>query len=191
MERENVEGFGVERVSCIRGGEKMVEKKSRPIDFVGEVIKEFGLEDMDIIRQEAGFDEKEETTLYEVLDMIWIYGQSTGGFVLRYEPLMPDYITIEYGHRPNEFSRYYYKRGEVLFTDGNVVFISRLIDTDGNTHYDVYYKYKVINATFVLIVRYDENNFSGCDQQFLTVYLYGENEKLVNVLRRLNDLLRP
>ena len=195
MEEKNNRGFGVERVYCVDGGEKMVEKESgkmeKPVDFVGEIVRDIGLEDMKLVRQEAGFYEKEETTLYEVLDMIWTYGQSTGGFVIEHEPLTPEYITIEHGHRPDEFSRYYYRRGEVLFTDGDIVFISRMVDTDGNTHYDVYYKYKLINAKFVLILRYDENNFSGYNQQSLTVYLYGKNEKLLNVLRRLNDLLSP
>jgi hypothetical protein len=188
-EEKNNRGFGVERVYRNVGGEKMEKVKSKPIDFVGEVIKEFGLEDMEIIRQEAGFDEEEKTTLYEVMDMIWVYGQSTGGFCLQVEKSVPEFIVIKYGHRPNEFSKYSYSLGEVLFTDGDIVFISRMVDTDGNTRYDVYYKYKLINAKFALVFRYEENNFSGYDQQFLAIRVYGGDDKLINVLRRLNDLL--
>jgi len=191
MERENVEGFGVERVYCINGGEKMEEVKSKPIDFVLETVREFGLEDMNLTKQDAGFLEEEETTLYEILDMIWTYGQSTGGFYLGINPVVPEFVTIEWGYRPNEFSWYYYHRSEVLVTDGELVFISRFVDSDGNTHHDEYYKYRLTGATFAMIVRYEENNFNDADRQHLAVYLYGGNERLVKVLRRLNDLLTP
>jgi hypothetical protein len=191
MERENVESFGGVWAYCINGGEKMEEVKSKPIDFVLETVREFGQEDMNLTKQDAGFLEEEETTLYEILDMIWTYGQSTGGFYLGINPVVPEFVTIEWGHRPNELSRYYYHRSEVLVTDGELVFISRFVDSDGNTHHDEYYKYKVLNATFAMIVRYEENNFNNTDSQHLAVYLYGGNERLVKVLRRLNDLLTP
>jgi len=169
------------------GGGKM-EKVG---NFVMEIVRETGLEDSLLVRQETGLYEKEETALYEVLDMIWRYGQHTGGFSLETEKSVPEFLVIRCGHRPNEFSRYFYYLKEVLFTDGSLVFISKMVDTDGNTHYDVYYKYKLINAKFALVFSYEENNFSGYDQQFLAIRVYGGEDKLITVLRRLNDLLSP
>ena len=174
-EKKNVENFGVDK----------------PIDFVLETVKSVELEDMELVCIEAGKRDKETITLYEVLDMVWTHGQSTGGYVLTLEDEVPEFITIEHGHRSDFLSRYYYRRSEVLFTDGNPVFVSRMVDTDGNTRYNVYYKYKVINAKFAMIVRYDEDNFDDIDQSYLAIWVYGDCPKLVEVLRRLDDLLTP
>ena len=162
------------------------------IDFVGQIAKEEKLEPMNIrIRGEPYYMEEEEIGLLDVLDMVWQYGQQTGGFVLNMEQKVPEFITIECGYTPDEFSRYHYSRSETLVTDGQTIFISKLVDSDGNTHHDEYYKFKVLNATFVMIIRYEENNFNG-ENRYLDVYFYGDkNSKLVNVLRRLNDLLSP
>jgi len=170
---------------------KVRGEKMKPIDFVMETVKSVGLEPITVrVRSDPYLEEEEETGILDILDFIWTYGQTTGGFALIIEKEVPEFITIECGYRP-DISRYYYSRSETLATDGRTVFISRLIDTDGNTHYDVYCKYKVINATFALIVGYEENNFNG-ENRYLTVYYYGDpNSKLVNVLRRLNDLLSP
>jgi hypothetical protein len=191
MERENVEGFGVERVYrnvvCMDGGEKMEEK----MDFVGEIAKEEKLEPIDVrVRGDPDYMEEYETGIMDILDFIWTYGQTTGGFLLQIEKEIPEFITIECGYRP-DISRYHYSRSETLVTDGQTIFVSRLVDSDGNTHHDEYYKYKVINATFVLVIGYEENNFNG-ENRYLHVFYYGDkNSKLVNVLRRLNDLLTP
>jgi hypothetical protein len=190
-EEKNVEGFGVERVYrnvvCMDGGEKMEEK----MDLVWKILREEKLEPINVrVRGDPYYDE-EEVGLFDIMDFIWVYGQSTGGFLLQVEDGVPEFIVIECGYTPNEFSRYHYSRSETLVTDGQTVFISRFVDSDGNTHHDEYYKYKVINATFVMTVRYEENNFNG-ENRYLHVFYYGDkNSKLVNVLRRLNDLLSP
>jgi hypothetical protein len=195
MEEKNVEGFGAERVYhnvvCIDGGEKMEKVENKPIDFVMETVKSVGLEPITVrVRSDPYIEDEDETGIIDILDFIWTYGQSTGGFALVVEKEVPEFITIECGYRPNT-SRYYYSRSETLATDGRTVFISRFIDSDGNTHHDEYYKFKLLNATFALIVGYEENNFNG-ENRYLTVYYYGDpNSKLVNVLRRLNDLLSP
>ena len=169
------------------GGEKM----KNVVDFVREACKNVGLEQIAVRVRAEPYLKEEETSILDILDLIWTYGQSTGGFVLQIEKEVPEFITIRMGYRPNEFSKYYYNRSETLVTDGRTVFISRLVDSDGNTHYDGYYKFKVIGATFVLVLEYEKNNFNG-EQEFLDVYYYGDpNSKLVTVLRRLNDLLSP
>jgi hypothetical protein len=166
-------------------------EKEKPIDFVLEIAREEKLEPISVrIRGEPYYMEEDETGIMDVLDMIFEIGQQTGGFVLNIGKTVPEFITIVDGYRPNEFSRYYYNRSSVLVTDGKTIFISRTIDSDGNTHHDVYYKFKVINATFALEIRHEKNNFNG-EQEFLDVILYGRNEKLEKVLRRLNDLLSP
>jgi hypothetical protein len=190
-EEKKVEGFGVERVYQTQekklGGEKMEE-----IDFVRQIAKEEKLEPIDVrVRGDPDYMEEYETGIMDILDFIWVYGQSTGGFLLQVEDGVPEFIVIECGYTPNEFSRYHYSRSETLVTDGKTVFISRLVDSDGNTHHDEYYKFMLVNATFVMTVRYEENNFNG-ENRYLHVFYYGDkNSKLVNVLRRLNDLLSP
>jgi len=183
MEEKNVEGFGVERA----GGEEM-----KNVDFVLEIAREEKLEPISVrIRGEPYYIEEDETGIMDVLDMIFEMGQQTGGFVLQIEKEIPEFITIVDGYRPNEFSRYYYNRSSVLVTDGQTIFVSKLVDSDGNTHHDIYYKYKLLNATFALEIRHEKNNFNG-EQEFLDVYYYGDpNSRLVTVLRRLNDLLSP
>jgi hypothetical protein len=166
-------------------------EKEKPIDFVMKIAKEEKLEPITVrVRADPYYMEEGETGIMDILDFIWTYGQSTGGFVLIIEKEVPEFITIEYGYRP-DISRYYYSRSETLATDGQTIFISRMVDSDGNTHHDEYYKFKLLNATFALIVGYEENNFNG-ENRYLTVYYYGDpNSKLVTVLRRLNDLLSP
>jgi hypothetical protein len=190
-EEKNVEGFGMERVYrnvvCIDGGEKMKEE----IDFVGQIAKEEKLEPIDVrIRGHPYYMEEDEIGIMDILDSIWTYGQTTGGFVLNVEKTVPEFITIKKGYRPNAFSKYYYSIDSVLVTNGRTVFVSKLVDSDDNTHCDIYYKYKIIDATFAIVIQYEENNFNG-EQRFLDVWVYGNNEKLVTVLRRLNDLLSP
>jgi hypothetical protein len=129
--------------------------------------------------------------LLDVLDTIWGIGQYTGGFTLNIEKRVPEFVVIEEGYRPNEFSRYFYSRTGMLATDGQTIFISKLVSSDGNTHHDIYYKYKLLNATFAIVTRYEKNNFYETEQEFLDVWVYGGNEKLVEVLRRMNDLLSP
>jgi len=176
------EGFGAEQV---RG-----EKMEKPIDFVMEIVRETGLEPIVVrVRGEPNYMDENETGILDVLDMIWTYGQSTGGFALSIEERVPEFITIECGYRP-DISRYYYSRSETLVTDGRTVFISRFVDSDGVTHHDEYYKFKLLNATFALVIKHERNNFNG-EQEYLDVILYGRNEKLEKVLRRLNDLLAP
>ena len=167
------------------GGEKM-----EIVDYVLKIAREEKLEPVDVkIRGEPYYLDEDETGIMDVLDFIWTYGQTTGGFVLMVEKEVPEFVTVECGYRPNEFSWTYYNRSETLVTDGQTVFISRFIDSDGNTHHDEYYKYKLVNATFALVVGYEENNFNG-ENKYLTVYYYGDpNSKIVNVLRRMNDLL--
>ena len=195
MEEKNNRGFGVERVYrnvvCIDGGEKMEEGKSKPIDFVLETVKSVGLEPTTVrVRRDPYYLDEEEIGLLDVLDTIWEIGQNTGGFVLMIEEGVPEFVTIVDGYTP-DFGWYYYNRSETLVTDGQTIFISRMVDSDGNTHCDTYYKYKITNATFAMIIRYEKNNFNG-ENQYLDVYFYGDkNSKLVNVLRRLNDLLSP
>jgi hypothetical protein len=190
-EKKNVEGFGVGRVYCINGGEKNMCEEKKPIDFVGEIVRDIGLENVCVKVRGDPYFEEEETGILDILDFIWIYGQTTGGFVLQIEKEIPEFIVIECGYCPNEFSRYHYSRSETLVTDGQTIFLSRMVDSNGNTHHDEYYKYKVINATFVLVVGYEENNFNG-ENRYLYVFYYGDkNSKLVEVLRRLNDLLTP
>jgi hypothetical protein len=169
------------------GGEKM-----EIVDYVLKIAREEKLEPINVrIRGEPYYLDEDEIGIMDVLDFIWTYGQTTGGFLLQVEEKIPEFITIECGYRPNEFSRTYYSRSETLVTDGKTVFISRFVDSDGNTHNDEYYKYRVINATFVLVIGYEENNFNG-ENRYLYVFCYGDkNSKLVRVLRRLNDLLAP
>jgi hypothetical protein len=161
------------------------------MDFVGSVVKSIGLENVCVKVRGDPYFEEEETSILDILDFIWTYGQTVRGFALMVEKEVPEFIVIECGYCPNEFSRYHYSRSETLVTDGQTVFISRFVDSDGNTHHDEYYKYKLINATFAMIVRYEENNFNDTDNRYLSVYLYGGNERLVKVLRRLDDLLTP
>jgi hypothetical protein len=177
------------------GGEKMVEKESgkmeKPVDFVLEACKSVGLENMCVRVRAEPYYEEEEATILDILDFIWTYGQTTGGFLLQVEDGVPEFIVIECGYTPNEFSWYYYSRSETLVTDGQTVFISRFVDSDGNTHHDEYYKYRLTSATFAMVIGYEENNFNG-ENRYLHVFYYGDkNSKLVNVLRRLNDLLAP
>ena len=177
------------------GGEKMKMEKGGKIeivDYVLEVSREEKLEPISVrVRRDPYYLEEDETDVLGIMDMIFEMGQQTGGFVLQIEKEVPEFITIVDGYRPNEFSRYYYNRSSVLVTDGQTIFVSKLVDSDGNTHHDVYYKFKVINATFALEIRHEKNNFNG-EQEFLDVYYYGDpNSKLVLLLRRLNDLLSP
>jgi hypothetical protein len=164
------------------GGEK---------EIVWKILREEKLEPINVrVRGDPYYLDEEEVGLFDIIDFIWTYGQTTGGFLLQIEKEIPEFITIECGYRPN-ISRYHYSRSETLVTDGKTVFISRLVDSDGNTHHDEYYKYKVINATFMLVVGYEENNFNG-ENRYLYVFYYGdEKSKLVTVLRRMNDLLAP
>jgi len=64
------------------------------------------------------------------------------------------------------------------------------VDSNGKYHNE-YYRYKLTNASFILIVKYHENNFYGPKQE-LVVYLYGIQidfvKKLVNVLKKLNKI---
>jgi hypothetical protein len=175
----------------IGGGVKMENVESKSVDFVLETVKSVGLENVCVrVRGDPYYDE-EETSILDILDFIWTYGQSTGGFVLQIEKELPEFIAIVDGYTPNEFSRYYYSRSETLVTNGKTVFISKLVDTDGHSKHDVYRKYKILNATFAMVIRYEENNFNG-ENRYLDVFYYGDpNSKLVNVLRRLNDLLSP
>jgi hypothetical protein len=144
------------------------------------------------VRAEPYYEE-EEATILDILDVIWTYGQTTGGFVLQVEEKVPEFVTVKCGYRPNVFSWYYYNVSGTLVTDGQTVFVSRLVDSDGNTHHDEYYKFKLVNARFAMIIRYGENNFNG-ENRYLDVYFYGNKDgdkesKLITVLRRLNDLL--
>jgi hypothetical protein len=168
-----------------------VDKIEKPIDFVGQIVKEEKLEPIDVrIRGHPYYMEEDETGIMDILDSILTYGQTTGGFVLNVGKTVPEFITIKKGYRPNELSKYYYSIDSVLATDGQTVFVSKLVDSDDNTHCDIYYKYKLIDATFAIVIQYEENNFNG-EQRFLDVWVYGDNEKLVKVLRRMNDLLAP
>jgi hypothetical protein len=161
------------------------------MDFVGEIVRDVGLKNVCVKVRGDPYFEEEETGILDILDFIWTYGQTTVGFVLQVEEKVPEFVIVECGYRPNEFSRAYYSRSETLVTDGNTLFISRMVDSDGNTHHDEYYKFKVINATFVLVIGYEENNFNG-ENRYLYVFYYGDpSSKLVTVLRRLNDLLAP
>jgi len=169
------------------GGDKM----EKPADFVIETVKSIGLEPKIVKVRMDPYSDEEETDLLDVLDTIWKIGQYTGGFTLVTEKRVPEFVVIEEGYRPNEFSRYFYSKTGMLATDGQTIFVSRLVDSDGNTHHDIYYKYKLLNATFAIVTRYEKNNFHGTEQEFLDVWVYGREDKLVTVLRRLNDLLSP
>jgi hypothetical protein len=161
------------------------------MDFVGEIVRDIGLENVCVRVRGDPYFEEEETGILDILDFIWIYGQTVGGFALNMGQEVPEFITIECGYTPNEFSRYHYSRSETLVTDGQTIFVSRMTDSDGNTHHDEYYKFKLVNARFAMIIRYEENNFNG-ENRYLDVYFYGdEKSKLVEVLRRMNDLLAP
>jgi hypothetical protein len=175
----------------IYGGENMGVGEKNVVDFVREIAKKEKLEPIVVRVIAEPYLEENETGILDILDFIWVYGQSTGGFILNVEQGVPEFVTIVDGFTPNEFSRYYYNRSETLVTDGQTIFISKMTDSDGHSKHDVYRKYKVINATFVMIVRYEKNNFNG-ENESIEVYYYGDpNSKLVNVLRRLNDLLSP
>jgi len=176
---------------CEEKNEKM-KMGRKNVDFVLEIAREEKLEPISVrIRGEPYYMEEDETGIMDVLDMIFEMGQQIGGFVLNIEKTVPEFVTIRKGYRPNEFSKYYYNRTSLLATDGQTTFVSRIVDSDGNTHCDIYYKYKISNASFVLVIEHEENNFNDIDNQYLDIYLYGENEKLERVLRRLNDLLSP
>jgi hypothetical protein len=195
FEEKNVEGFGGAEVYHVLnkkyGGEKNMCEERNVVDFVGEVCKNVGLEQIAVrVRAEPYFEE-EETGILDILDFIWTYGQNTGGFALQVEKEIPEFITIKCGYTPNEFSWHYYSRSEMLVTNGKTIFISKLVDTDGNTRCDIYRKYRILDATFAMIIEHEENNFNG-DNEYLSVYFYGDkNAKIVEVLRRLNDLLAP
>jgi hypothetical protein len=166
---------------------KMEIKTDKIVDEIIKIVEEEELADIELVKQEAGAYVQSKQKLYEVLATIYAYGQTTKGFILRVEPMTPDYIIITHGYQIGK-----YITEETLFSDGGIKYISRKIDDNGKYH-DEYCRYKLINASFILIVRYYENSFYGDTRQEITVYLYGYpsqfTKKLANVLRKLNKIL--
>jgi hypothetical protein len=165
---------------------KMEMKTDKVVDEIIRIVEEEGLENIELTKQEAGACTQSKQTVYEVLAMICAYGQITRGFILRVEPMTPDNITVVHGYQIREPGRYIIE--ETLFSDGSIKYISRRTDDNGK-HHDEYCRYKLISASFVLIIRYYENS----DTKQMTVYLYGYpsqfTKKLANVLRKLNKIL--
>jgi len=161
MEEKNVEGFGVERV----GGGKM-EKK------------------INVVR--AGY-EIEQRTIEEVIEMIKEYGINTGGFRLLQESEIPKYVVITRSSRPGP--SYDSKSEDILFTDGDLEFVSEKHVYNYPTLSGHYYKYKVTNATYLILLQWEGNDFSGGWQEWTTVIIHGNcplYEKIKELQEELN-----
>jgi mRNA-degrading endonuclease RelE of RelBE toxin-antitoxin system len=120
---------------------------------------------------EAGRD-VEEVTEKEVLEEIKKYAVNTGGFRITVEKEVPKYIVLIRSSRPGP--SFDSRALDTLITDGNLEFISEKHIYNYPTTNAHMYKYKISNASFVLVVQWEGNDFQGGWQEWTRVIVYGD-----------------
>ena len=133
----------------------------------------------------AGLD-VEEKTIEEILEVIKEYGTNTGGFQLIEEKEIPKYVVITRSSRPGP--SYDSKSEDVLITDGELQFLSEKHVYNYPTLNGHYYKYKVSNATFVLLLQWYGNDYDGAWQEWTTLVVHG-NCSFIGKIKELQEEL--
>jgi len=133
----------------------------------------------------AGLD-VEEKTIEEILEVIKEYGINTGGFRLVQESEIPKYVVITRSSRPGP--AFDSKSEDTLITDGELEFISEKHVYNYPTLNGHYYKYKVSNATYVIILEWHGNDFNGGWQEWTTVTVYGSCPYLTKIKELQEEL---
>jgi len=123
----------------------------------------------------------------EILEMIKEYATSTGGFRLLEEKEIPKYLVITRSSRPGP--SFDSKSEDILITDGNPEFISEKHVYNYPTLNGHYYKYKVTNAKYAIILQWYGHDYDGGWQEWTTVTVYGDcpfHEKIRELQEELN-----
>jgi len=140
-------------------------------------------EKINVVR--AGY-EIEQKTISEILEMIKDYAVNTGGFRLIEEKEIPKYLVITRSSRPGP--AYDSKSEDILVTNGDLEFVSEKHTYNYPTLNAHYYKYKVSNATFVLLLQWEGNDFNGGWQEWTTVVVHG-NCPFIGKIKELQEEL--
>jgi len=133
----------------------------------------------------AGLD-PEERTVEEVIEEIKRYATTTGGFRLIEEKEIPKYLVITRSSRPGP--SYDAKSEDILITDGNLEFVSEKHTYNYPTLNAHYYKYKLTNATFVLLLQWYGNDYDGAWQEWTTLVVHG-NCSFIGKIKELQEEL--
>jgi hypothetical protein len=134
----------------------------------------------------AGCD-VETKNVEEVIEEIKKYAVSTGGFRLIEEKEIPKYITITRSSRPGP--AFDSKSEDTLITDGDLEFVSEKHTYNYPTLNAHYYKYKLTNATYVVLIQWWGNDYNGGWQEWTTVIIHGNcpfHERIKQLQEELN-----
>ena len=128
----------------------------------------------------------EEKSEDEIIEEIKRYAVGTGGFRLVLESEIPKYVVITRSSRPGP--SYDSKSEDILITDGNPEFVSEKHRYNYPTLNAHYYKYKLTNATYLILLQWEGNDFNGGWQEWTTLVVHG-NCPFIGKIKELQEEL--
>jgi hypothetical protein len=129
----------------------------------------------------------EEIVESDFFDYLVSIASQSGGFLLSVQPQIPTYFKLISGRRPGP--SYDYINDDRAFTDGNVTFVSMKNYYNYPTMNDWVYKYKLSNASYLIIVQRHGDDYQGAWQEEISVTIYG-NCPFLSELKTLEEELK-
>jgi len=104
-------------------------------------------------------EEVKEVSVEEMLEEIRLFFSNTGFVVVTEEDRIPKYIVIEEGNKPGLCGDY--RVYSEFFTDGEAIFLSSRKEYSYPRLNNTYYKYRILNASFVIFIYKYGDDYDG------------------------------